>query len=111
MGLLDTCAGDYFSFVAIGRKPSGELREPVMKHGWIDEFSDEATSAWVAVRTLWIEDIWPILMTFGIFFVFAAPLIGVILILWYLDSIGWRPGPGFYTIGSAASAYAVTLLG
>lgn len=98
-------AGGRFSFLAVGRKPRSGLVEPVMlKHLWIEELADEARSAWVVLRSFWVRNVWPVLMTLCIFFVFAAPLIIVILILWYLDSIGWQSGPGFYTIGSAAGA-------
>ena len=76
----------------------------MQKHVWIEELADEAKSAWVVLRSFWLRGVWPILMTLWIFFLFAAPLIIVILILWYLDSIGWKSGAGFYTIGSAAGA-------
>lgn len=76
----------------------------MLKHVWIEELADEAKSAWVVLRSFWVRNVWPVLMTLCIFFVFAAPLIIVILILWYLDSIGWQSGHGFYTIGSAAGA-------
>jgi len=76
----------------------------MLKRAWIEELSEEAKSVWTALCAFWTRDVWPILTTLWIFFVLAAPLIIVILILWYLDSIGWQAGPGFYTIGSAASA-------
>ena len=83
----------------------------MLKRAWIEELSDEAKALWIVLRSFWIQGVLPILMAVWIFFVFAAPLIIVILILWYLDSIGWRSGGGFYTIGSAVSAHALTLLG
>jgi hypothetical protein len=83
----------------------------MLKHVWIEELSDEARSAWVFLRFFWKKDVLPVLMTLWIFLALAAPLVIVILILWYLDSIGWRSGDGFYTIGSAASAHALTFLG
>ena len=83
----------------------------MLKRAWIEELSDEAKELWIFLRSFWTQDVLPMLMAVWIFFVFAAPLIIVILILWYLDSIGWRSGSGFYTIGSAAIAHALTLLG
>ena len=101
-----------FSCVATGRKPRRELGEPVMlKRAWIEELSEEAKSVWTALCSIWTQDVWPVLMTLWIFLVLAAPLLIVMMILWYLDSIGWRSGSGFYTIGSAAGARALTLLG
>lgn len=51
------------------------------------------------MRALWRNKILPVLTALSIFLVMAAPLMLVILVLWYLDSIGWRASPGFYTIG------------
>lgn len=70
---------------------------------WIEAFSDAAQTVWTVLRDLWVKDLWPLLMTLGIFLALAAPIIIVILILWYLDSIGWRAGDGFYTIGTAGA--------
>lgn len=67
----------------------------------IQEYAEAAHAVWADLRSFWLDDVWPVLMTVWIFFVFAAPIIAVILVLWYLDSIGWRAGPGFYTIGAA----------
>jgi hypothetical protein len=83
----------------------------MLKRAWIEELADEAKSAWLDLCSFWTQTMWPILMTLWIFFVLAAPIITVIMILWYLDSIGWRSGRGFYTIGSAPVAHALTLLG
>jgi hypothetical protein len=38
-------------------------------------------------------------LTVGMFFALAIPLLLVILILWWIDSTGWRPAEGFYKIG------------
>lgn len=83
----------------------------MLKRAWIEELSEEAKSLWATLRSFWIQDVWPVLMTLWIFFVLAAPIIIVIMILWYLDSIGWRAGNGFYTIGAAAGAHALALWG
>ncbi len=66
---------------------------------WIAELSDLAKLAWVELRLFWVRDVWPVLMTLGIFLVFAAPFLILILILSYLESIGWKADAGFYTIG------------
>jgi hypothetical protein len=66
----------------------------------MEELSDEAQSVWSVLRAFWVQHIWPLLMTFWIFFALGAPIIFVILVLWYLDSIGWQSGAGFYTIGA-----------
>ena len=78
---------------------------------WTQEFAEAAHSAWAAARALWIQDVWPLFLTIGIFLLMAAPLVIVILILWYLDSIGWRANRGFYTIGSAVHHQVQVLMG
>jgi hypothetical protein len=83
----------------------------MLKRAWIEELSEAARSVWTALCSFWTKGVWPVLTTLWIFFVLAAPLIIVIMILWYLDSIGWRSGNGFYTIGTAPGACALTLLG
>jgi hypothetical protein len=87
----------------------------MLKRAWMLELWEEARTAWTAMRTalrsFWTQNVWPVLMTLWVFFALVAPMIVVILILWYLDSIGWRSGSGFYTIGSAAGAHASSLLG
>jgi hypothetical protein len=77
----------------------------MMKRVWIEELSDAAKAVWIDLRSVWMRDVWPVLMTAWIFFVLAAPLIILILILWYLDSSGWRSDRGFYTIGSVACVH------
>ncbi|WP_201495715.1 hypothetical protein [Rubrivivax sp. A210] len=69
---------------------------------WIAELEEEAKSAWEAFRAYWNDQVRSLLMTLLLFLAMAAPIIIVILILWYLDSIGWRAGSGFYTIGTAS---------
>jgi hypothetical protein len=82
----------------------------MLKRMWSEELEDAARWTWAALRSFWVRGVWPILMTVWVFLVLAAPLILVILILWYLDSIGWRSGAGFYTIGFESSVHALTLL-
>jgi hypothetical protein len=78
----------------------------MLNRAWIAEVADAATTIGSWLRAIWVRDIWPLVMTTWILFVLAAPLILVILILWYLDSSGWRAGNGFYTIGSATNHLA-----
>jgi hypothetical protein len=78
----------------------------MLKRVWVEELSEAAKYVWEGLRSFWMNDVWPVLMTVWIFLVFASPIILVILILWYLDWSGWRSGSGFYTIGSAALAPA-----
>ena len=76
---------------------------------WIAEIVDAARTIGAWLRALWMQHIWPLLMTTWILFVLAAPLILVILVLWYLDASGWQARKGFYTIGEAAGHLAPAL--
>lgn len=68
---------------------------------WIGELGEEAQAAWVEMRAWWMRAVWPLFMAAGIFLLMALPIVIVILVLWYLDAIGWRSEAGFYTIGLA----------
>ena len=46
----------------------------MLNRAWITELSDAAKFAWTELRLFWVRDVWPLLMTLGIFVVFAAPL-------------------------------------
>jgi hypothetical protein len=83
----------------------------MLNRTWVEEISLNAKAAWNDLRLLFVQQVLPILMALWMFFVLSAPIAIVIIILWYLDSIGWRSGSGFYTIGSAVMAYAPTLFG
>ena len=65
---------------------------------WMRDFSEAMEYGRGLVQSLWRNELLPLLTSIGIFLVMAAPMIGVIAVLWYLDSIGWRASPGFYTI-------------
>ncbi len=66
---------------------------------WSEAFSELlATSRQTLVR-LWKQDITQVALTIGLILALALPLTIVILLLWYLDSTGWRPEGGFYKIG------------
>lgn len=69
-------------------------------HEWARELAEALRWAVGAVRTFWREDILPLLTAISVFVLMAVPLILVIVVLWYLDSTGWRASPGFYTIGN-----------
>jgi hypothetical protein len=82
----------------------------MLNRAWIADIADAAATIGSWLRAFWVRDIWPLLMTAWILFVLAAPLILVILVLWYLDSTGWQAGNGFYTIGSATLQLAPAML-
>ncbi len=63
------------------------------------ELVDEAVS-------FWKEDVWPLFMGFSFFFFLAVPLLIVLGILWYLDSIDWKPEHGRYKVGVESSCKA-----
>jgi hypothetical protein len=63
------------------------------------ELVDEAVS-------FWKEDVWPLLMGFSFFFFLAVPLLIVLGVLWYLDSIDWKPEHGRYKVGLESSCKA-----
>ena len=68
-------------------------------HPWTRELTEAMHVVGTGLRQFWTDDIWPLLMSVWIFLVMAAPIIVVILVLWYLDSIGYRASSGFYSIG------------
>lgn len=45
-------------------------------------------------------------MTLGLFLALAMPFIVLLLVLWYLESTGYRPEAGFYKIGALCTAIA-----
>lgn len=47
------------------------------------------------------QDMVQVVLASGMFLALALPLVIVILLLWWLDSTGWRPAGGFYKIGQA----------
>lgn len=83
----------------------------MLKRTWIDEMAEAAVAVWDDLCAFWLRDVWPMFLAVWFFVLLAAPLLLVVLLLWYLDSIGWRAGAGFYTIGSAALTGAVGMLG
>lgn len=78
---------------------------------WIDEMAEAAVAVWDDLRGFWLREVWPLFLAVWFFFLLAAPLLLVVALLWYLDSIGWRAGAGFYTIGSAACSTLAGALG
>lgn len=67
--------------------------------GWIEAFSELAASVSQAVVRLWKQDLVQVGLAIGMFLALALPLLIVIVLLWYVDSTGWRPAGGFYKIG------------
>lgn len=66
---------------------------------WNEAFSELVATARQTLVRLWKQDITQAALTIGLILALALPLIIVILVLWYLDSTGWRPEGGFYKIG------------
>ena len=60
------------------------------------ELVDAVLTAFVR---FWKQDMVQVFLAVGMFFALAVPLLIVILVLWYIDSTGWRPTGGFYKIG------------
>jgi len=80
---------------------------------WSEALSELAEAASAAFVRFWKQDIVQVGLTLGMFLALAVPLLLVLLVLWYLDSTGWRPASGFYKIGmspddlvSGATMYA-----
>lgn len=72
-------------------------------HAWaknaLRDFTEAMEYAGSGLRYLWRNELLPLLTSVWIFLVMAAPILLVIGVLWYLDSIGWQASSGFYTIG------------
>jgi hypothetical protein len=67
--------------------------------GWSQALSELAASITQALIRLWKQDIVQVCLAIGMFLALSAPILIVILLLWYIDSTGWRPSGGFYKIG------------
>ena len=76
---------------------------------WKKDFDELVTDVTTAVVRFWKEDIWPMFNAVSFFFLLALPLLLVLLVLWYLDAIGWRSDSGFYKIGLAPAAAVVAV--
>jgi hypothetical protein len=66
---------------------------------WTEALEELVESIRAAFVRFWKQDIVQVGLTVGMFFALAIPLLLVILILWWIDSTGWRPAEGFYKIG------------
>lgn len=66
---------------------------------WSQAFSELAASVKQALIRLWKQDIVQVGLAISMFLALALPLLIVLLLLWYIDSTGWRPSGGFYKIG------------
>lgn len=79
------------------------------KRFWERDIFELADAMVDAVVRFWKEDIWPLMMGASFFFFLAVPLLLVMLVLWYLDSIGWAPEHGRYKVGAASVSSAVAM--
>jgi hypothetical protein len=68
-------------------------------NSWREAFSELTGAIAAAMVRLWKQDILQVGLAIGMFLALALPLLIVIVLLWYLDSTGWRPQGGFYKIG------------
>jgi hypothetical protein len=71
---------------------------------WGQAFAELAQAAVAAMVRFWKQVVVQVGLTLGVFLALALPLLLVILLLWYLDATGWRPSPGFYTIGMSQAS-------
>lgn len=65
--------------------------------GWLQAFAELGETIARLWRQFWVQ----MGLYFGLFLVLGLPLILVILLMWFIDSTGWRPASGFYKIGQA----------
>lgn len=65
--------------------------------GWLEAFSELVDSA----TALWKQLVQSVGLYLGFLLALGLPVILVILLLWWVDSTGWRPQKGFYKIGEA----------
>lgn len=73
-----------------------------MREGpWSQAFAELFDATVAALVRFWKQDIVQVGLVVGMFLALAAPILLVILVLWYVDSTGWRPTGGFYKIGAA----------
>jgi hypothetical protein len=66
---------------------------------WGQAIADLLKAVWRGFVRFWTQDMVQVVMTLGMFLALASPLLLIVLILWFLDYIGWRSSSGFYTIG------------
>jgi ABC-type dipeptide/oligopeptide/nickel transport system permease component len=66
---------------------------------WGQALAEIVATVVAAFVRFWKNDVVQIGLTVAFFFALAIPLLLVMLLLWYLDSTGWRPEGGFYKIG------------
>jgi hypothetical protein len=81
----------------MGALPGGGMKP----NDWTQALSEMADAVVTVFIRFWKQDIVQVGLSIGMFFALALPLILVMLVLWYIDSTGWRPSGGFYKIGLA----------
>jgi len=72
---------------------------------WRQELTELLEAAAAAFVDFWKRDMVQVGLAVLMFLALAAPLLVVILLLWYLDYTGWRPERGFYTIGISSESF------
>ena len=77
---------------------------------WTRALLELAESVLAAFVRFWKQDMVQVFLAVGMFFALAIPLLIVMLVLWYIDSTGWRPTGGFYKIGLSGSAVALDVI-
>lgn len=73
---------------------------------WKREFIELVEIISTGIVRFWKEDVWPLFSAISFFVLLAVPLLLLLLVLWYLDAIGWRAESGFYKIGGLAPPVA-----
>ena len=75
-------------------------KSAMLDKSWIEACSEIGAAVSDAFVRLWKQDLVQVGLAIGMFLALALPLLVVILLLWYVDSTGWRPAGGFYKIGA-----------
>jgi hypothetical protein len=73
---------------------------------WTRALLELVETVLAAFVRFWKQDMVQVFLAVGMFFALAVPLLIVILVLWYIDSTGWRPTGGFYKIGLSGKSVA-----
>ena len=74
---------------------------------WRQELTELLEAIAAAFVGFWKRDMVQVGLAVLMFLGLAAPLLLVILLLWYLDYTGWRPDRGFYTIGISSESFVL----
>ena len=69
------------------------------KHFWDTDLIELSARLATELARFVREELWPLMAGVSFFFILAVPLLIVMAILWYLDSIHWKPEEGRYKTG------------